>query len=280
MEERLFTQLAELSKAFAKIGLEPVICGGLGIYLCFYKSQDEVQKMIRATNDIDLMLTPTQVPDKARCEAIANIINDQLEYAAAADGRCFRFKKDPQQLLDILAPPLAAFKSEGSRVKFLRSRLHGRLTPEAHFIEQDLRTISLLDLFQSEKDKSSINVKVPSPTNSLILKLFAFNDRTKGQRMNVQSAQAHAWDIYVIIMLTNRNDYLEGQRFLKLHTDSDIIQTARQIVSENFSTIDQSGWQRVLQSSDFYPNLNRQQKEDKLESAKQRLMKWFNVSEH
>jgi hypothetical protein len=39
MDRRLIDQLVELAGSFNKIGLKPVICGGLGIYLCFHKTQ-------------------------------------------------------------------------------------------------------------------------------------------------------------------------------------------------------------------------------------------------
>ncbi len=277
MENKLFQQLADLAESFAKIGLQPVICGGLGVYLCFYKYQGQAQQMIRPTNDIDLMLTATQVFEQSRCRAIAELITGELNYSLCEDGQCFRFKKDHDQRLDVLAPPVNGFNTEGGRVKFVKSILHGRLTNEACFIEEDLRTISLSAFFPDDKSKHSLAVKVPSPTNLLIMKLFAFNDRNEPLREDAARAQAHAWDIYITIMLTDTNDYAQAQKFLERHKDSDVMQTARSIVRNKFSVIDQLGWRAVLQASDFYPGLNRQQKEAKLETAKARLLRWFNL---
>ncbi len=65
MDRRLLEQLADLAKSFDRIGLKPVICGGLGIYLCFHKSEGRAREMIRATTDIDLMLTKSQVLEEA-----------------------------------------------------------------------------------------------------------------------------------------------------------------------------------------------------------------------
>jgi len=42
MDDALLIQLAELAKPFNKLGIKPVICGGLGVYLCFNKSEDAV----------------------------------------------------------------------------------------------------------------------------------------------------------------------------------------------------------------------------------------------
>jgi len=277
MENKLIQQLADLAESFAKIGLQPVICGGLGIYLCFYKNQGDAQQMIRTTNDIDLMLTATQVFEQSRCRVIAELITGELDYSLCEDGQCFRFKKEPDQRLDVLAPPVNGFNTEGGRVKFVKSILHGRLTNEACFIEEDLRTISLSAFFPDDKSKQTLAVMVPSPTNLLIMKLFAFNDRNEPPREDTERAQAQAWDIYITIMLADRNDYLQGQKFLQRHRDSDIIRTAQSIVRNKFSTVDQPGWRSVLQASDFYPDLNRQQKEAELETAKARLLRWFNL---
>ena len=54
IDERLASQLLELAQAFDKIRITPVICGGLGLYLCFQRYSAE---QLRVTNDIDLMLT-------------------------------------------------------------------------------------------------------------------------------------------------------------------------------------------------------------------------------
>jgi len=119
---------------------------------------------------------------------------------------------------------------------------------------------------------------VPSPTNLLLLKLFAFNDRDEGDRQDSERAQAHAGDVYVTIMLTDRADYLEGQDFLSRHKDSDIIRTARSIVAGKFHAVEQAGWRRVLESSDFYPVLDRREKEARLDEARRRLLRWFDIS--
>jgi hypothetical protein len=57
MDKRLIEQLAELAESFNRIGLRPVICGGLGIYLCFHEAEGQASRMIRTATDIDLMLT-------------------------------------------------------------------------------------------------------------------------------------------------------------------------------------------------------------------------------
>ncbi|MHC4226903.1 MAG: hypothetical protein ACYSW0_05690, partial [Planctomycetota bacterium] len=76
MDRRIIEQLTELAESFNRIGLKPVICGGLGIYLCFHKAEGQVRQMIRATTDIDLMLTKIQIFEQARRLAIADTITD------------------------------------------------------------------------------------------------------------------------------------------------------------------------------------------------------------
>ncbi|MHC4204480.1 MAG: hypothetical protein ACYSTT_07495 [Planctomycetota bacterium] len=92
MDNRLIEQLADLAESFNRIGLRPVICGGLGIYLCFHKAQ--ASDMIRVTNDIDLMLTETQVFEQARCRAIAEIITGELRYVVREGREHLHFMKD------------------------------------------------------------------------------------------------------------------------------------------------------------------------------------------
>lgn len=185
--------------------------------------------------------------------------------------------KDNKQFLDILAPPVEGFKTKDFRIKLVGSKLHGHLTSEACFIEEGLRTVSLLQFLPDNDKRPNLEVQVPSPTNSLILKLFAFNDRDEGQRQDSERAQAHALDIYIAIMLTNRNDYEEGREFLSRHKGSEIIQKARSIVDNKFSSVEKSGWRLVLEASGFYPEINVRQKRDRLESAKNRLLKWFSI---
>ena len=104
-----------------------------------------------------------------------------------------------------------------------------------------------------------------------------FNDRDEGERHNPERVQAHASDVYRIIILTSRADYMEGQRFLSRHEDSDIIQMARSIIRNKFHVIEQTGWRRILESSGFYPDLNRREKEARLDEARHRLIKWFDI---
>ena len=277
MDERLIDQLAELAESFNRIGLKPVICGGLGIYLCFHKATGQARQMIRATTDIDLMLTNTQVREEAERRAIAETITDGLGYVVREGCEYYQFIEEPNQDLDILSPPVEGLEVENFRVKIVKSKLHSHVAPEACFVEEDLRTICLRELMPDSGESSGLEVQVPSPTNLLLLKLFAFNDRDEGPRQDLERAQAQAWDIYVTIMLTNREDYLEGQQFLSSHKDSDIIQTAQMIIAGKFNQVEQAGWRRVLESSGFYPDLNRQEKETKLDEACHRLVRWFDT---
>lgn len=270
MDNAILGQLAELAKALNKIGVKPVICGGLGVYLCFNRSEETARSMIRATHDIDLMLIKQQVMEETHRNAIAEIITKHLEYVVRTGSEHFRFTKEPFGQLDILSPPMDEFRADRTRVKLVKSKLHGHLTEEALYIDEDLRMVELA----SEK----IEIQVPSPTNLLILKLCAFDDRDRDNE--TERAQAHAYDIYIIATLANRDDYLEGQRFLARHSDWQIIERVKSIISNKFGSVSQAGWQRVLEASNFYPDLNPNEKRDELEQAKNRLLRWFTLPEH
>lgn len=223
------------------------------------------------------MRTKTQLLKQAQRRAIADTITDGLGYIVREGCEYYQFTKEPDRDLDILSPPVEGLEVDNFRVKIVRSKLHGHITPEACFIEEGLRTISLQEFLPDSEESSGFEVQVPSPMNLLLLRLFAFNDRDEDQRQDLERAQAHAWDVYVTILLTDRDDYLEGQQFLLRHEDSNIIQTARSIVNSKFNTVEKAGWRRVLESSDFYPVLNRRDKETRLDEARRRLLKWFDI---
>ena len=275
MDDIIFGQLAELAQPLNRIGVKPVICGGLGVFLSLHKQQNEARKMLRATRDIDLMLTEQDVSEVAKRNAIANIITGELKYEVREGCEHFRFQKENNQQLDILTPPINGINVQGGRSKLVKSKLHGRIVPEACFIEEDLRTI-----FSSEISPRGLidnfEALLPSPTNLLTLKLFAFDDRYN--KDDIEHAQTHALDIYLIIaMLTQRRDYLEGQKFLSRHRDSEIIQRAVSIVDSKFSSVDKLGWQLVLEASSFYPEKKVRQKRERLDDTKRRLVRWFTI---
>ncbi len=272
--ENIFAQLAELAKSLNAIGVKPVICGGLGVYIRFYDKSQSFEQMLRTTNDIDLMLVGSDVIAQAKRKAIAETIIDELRYAVREDGRCFRFKKAIDQELDILTPPAKGIKVEGGRAKLVRSKLHGRITEEAEFIEEGLGKVSISTLLKTEQAEE-IFVYVPSSTNILILKLFAFDDRIK--KGDIDRAQAHAWDIYITVLLSARADFEEGQSLLFKHIDSPIVARVQNIVSGNFSSLDQQGWRQLLRTTDFYPELDIDQKKEKLDVAMKRIIRWFKI---
>jgi len=271
MNVAILHQLGRLAEALHRIGLRPVIGGGLGIYLLFW----DRSQMVRATQDIDLVITPSQAREQATREAMAQAIVDELQYIARDDGRCFRFTKEPTQQLDVLTPPIAGVATEGGRVKLVRTKLHGRLTPEACFIEEDLRTVDLSPLMPGRLQAGSLLVSVPSPTNMLILKLFAFDDRDSDPRKDEERAQAHAYDIYLITTLAQLSDFREGRKFLHQHKASEVIQKARDIVATKFLTLDRSGWKHVRTSAAFYPGQSIDSRREQLDLARRRLLRWF-----
>jgi hypothetical protein len=271
MNAAILHQLRELAEAFNRIGLRPVICGGLGLYLLFRNRSQTV----RATQDIDLIITRAQAGERAMRKAMAQVIVDELRYVARDDGRCFRFTKEPTQQLDILTPPIEGVVTEGGRVKLVRTKLHGRLTPEACFIEEDLRTVDLSLLMPGPSQAGSLLVSVPSPANMLLLKLFAFDDRDSPPRRDEERARAHAYDIYLITTLAQLSDFREGRKFLHQHEASDVIQKARDVVAARFLTLEHSGWKCVLTSAAFYPGQSIDNRQEKLDMARRRLLRWF-----
>ncbi|MFA5424550.1 MAG: hypothetical protein WC374_11910 [Phycisphaerae bacterium] len=219
---------------------------------------------LRATSDIDLIVTETQAKKKANRFAILKAIKGDLQYCVCSDAKHFMFEKPPASKLDILVPPLRDddIETDGFRVKLVKSQLHGYLTPEACFIEEGLEKIAVNDYF----------VNVPSISNLLILKLLAFDDRHK--RQDTERAQTHAFDVFVMAELSDTADYRQSREFISIHNESEIINKTRLSISENFKDIESSGWEYVLRTGVF-PQLSPQQKHQRLKHAANRLLRWF-----
>ncbi len=278
MEDRILNQLFELTKAFNEKGIDPVICGGLGIYLYFKGRATDLP--LRTTSDIDIMLTRSQVDDQTKRLWLDEIIYRRLEYDIGEEGKYFQFHKGNGQTLDILIQPVDAIEdieTKDFRAKIVPSRLHGYRTIEAEFIDEDLIKVKLYEIFPENKKAENLTAATPSLTNFLLLKLFAFNDRTDGPRQNDNQAQNHAFDIYVILSLVDSDDYKTGQNFLKRHNDSQIISKTKRIITKRFFSTDSTGWQCLYRVSSFYPNKSRTEKQEKLDHARRRLLRWFNI---
>lgn len=278
MENRIIKQLTELADACQKKDIKPIICGGLGVYLSFCRKEDDIQQMLRATQDIDLMFSKQDLLEEAKRKAMAEIITGELEYVVQEEKKHFGFRKEPDQELDILAPPMEDLKRNNYRLRIIKSTLHGHITEEAEYIDEDLRAISLSETFEEISSEDNVIVYVPCPTNLMIMKLHAFSDRIVGEREDLDRAMAHAFDVYITIMLTNREDLKEGQKLLARHDGSDIILKTKRIIKDSFSNYEKVGWQTILNSPNFHPNLNISQKQEKLQDASARLIRWFGVT--
>ncbi|OHB60531.1 MAG: hypothetical protein A2167_06260 [Planctomycetes bacterium RBG_13_46_10] len=162
MDDKVVNQLVELTQALNRIGLKPLICGGLGIYFAFHGRESEVS--IRTTNDIDLMLTKTHIDNQAKRINIANIITNELKYTALEGSKHFQFHKG-EQLLDILAQTVEGIPIKDFRSIIVKSKLHGYHTPEASFIQEDLIGIPLSRIWPEDNKVVGLEISVPSITN-------------------------------------------------------------------------------------------------------------------
>jgi len=277
MDNVLTNQLAELVKACNRKDIYPIVCGGLGVYLNFREKKGEIASMIRVTQDIDLMFCRQDLLEEAKRKAMAEIITRDLEYVVQDAKKYHGFKKGANQELDILVPPMESLPQKNYRHSIVKSTLHGHITEEAEFIDEDLKTVSLSDVSGNEPDAGRVILHVPSATNLMMMKLHAFRDRFYGDRKDSNRATAHAFDIYIIIMLTDRNDLKQAQSFLERHGRSAIVKKAVGVVENSFAHYEKAGWQTVLSSPNFYPALRVVDKEEKLKQAAARLLRWFGV---
>jgi hypothetical protein len=225
--------------------------------------------------NIDLMFCRQDLLQEAKRKAMAEMITGQLQYVVQEDKKHFGFRKDPEQELDILVPPMKELPQTNYRLKIVESALHGHITQEAEFVDEDLRTILLSDISREYPNGDNVRLYIPCLTNLMIMKLYAFYDRIEGTRKKSDRAAAHALDVYIIIMLTDIDDLKDGQKFLSRHKDSDIIGKTKRIIDSCFSQYENAGWQTVLGSSNFYPADSIAQRNEKLKQASARLLRWF-----
>ena len=144
MDKKIFYQLADLTESFNKIGLKPVICGGLGIYLCFHECEGEAQGLIRTTNDIDLILTKTQVIEKARIQTVdIPITIDAAEFIGSFDCRKGTFNKE-LQLWDVFFDDQVNFQEAvfGANVSFQDCQFEGGTDFSATVFKKNVSFIS------------------------------------------------------------------------------------------------------------------------------------------
>lgn len=276
MDDLLIRQLTELAQACKRKEIRPIICGGLGVYLSFCGKEDDIKNMLRATQDIDLMFSKEDLLEEAKRRAMAEVIREELEYIVQEGKEFHGFKKEPDQELDILVPPMEELKQKNYRLRIVKSALHGHITEEAEYIDEDLHKVSLSDVFEGISSEDAF-VYVPCPTNLMIMKLYAFNDRVEGNRENSDRAMAHAFDVFLVIRLTDRDDLKQGHQFISRHNESLILEKAKAIVKASFYDVQDRGWQTVLSSSNFFPDKNIPDRESELEKASSRLKRWFMV---
>lgn len=277
MDIRLLNQLAELAREFRALNLVPVICGGMAIHLLFEKRAIDSGSILRATRDVDMIVTRSQASSGEALRLLADRLTGPMEYMVVEDRKCFGFAKKSGESLDILAMPLEQYETKGTRVKLVKERLHGRLTEEASFIEEGLRTVELAQFAPQDLTLTGLTVNVPSPTNLLLMKLIAFDDRDAGPRKDDAHANADASDIYIVAMLGDVGDYRGGRELLTRHSDSPIVQRACRTVADKFSSIDGPGWLRVLAAGDLFGGADVAERRRRVEPVMRRLVRWFGV---
>lgn len=271
----IIKQLVALAQACQRRDITPIICGGLGVYLSFCRKQ-EIREIRRVTQDIDLMFSRQDLLEEVKRTAMAEMITGELQYIVQGDKKYHGFRKDPNQEIDILVPPMKELKQNNYRLRIVKSTLHGHITEEAEYIDEDLRVICLSDTFKEFPIEDNVNVYVPCPANLMIMKLYAFRDRIEGDREDMDRAMAHAFDVFITVMLTDRDDLKQGQKFSYRHKDSDIVRQTKSIIEDSFSHYEKIGWQTVLSSPNFYPTISIKERQEKLQQASDRLARWFN----
>lgn len=275
IDDIIIRQLAALAQACQKRNIKPIICGGLGVYLRFC-GKEEIREIRRATQDIDLMFSRQDLLEEAKRTAMAEMITGELQYIVQEDKKYHGFRKDPNQKLDILVPPIKELEQNNYRLRIVKSVLHGHITEEAEYIDEGLQVICLPDTFNEFPIEDNVNVYLPCPANLMIMKLYAFRDRIEGDRKDMDRAMAHAFDVFITVMLTDRDDLKQGQEFSYRHKNSDIIRQTKSIIEDSFSHYEKIGWQTVLSSPNFYPTISIKERQKKLQQASARLARWFN----
>jgi Nucleotidyl transferase AbiEii toxin, Type IV TA system len=270
--EPLTTTLLDLARTITGADFKLILGGGFGLYLKQLNRQEsnlrtlipgELWPYPRATEDLDIFLPTELVVDLVQMQALRAAINT-LGFKPVAEAKFLHFSKPWRDggrvKIDMLTGPIVGADAL-AKVKITRPRvrprgeleLHAYLVDEAIDFDQSMLPIPI-EGTDSYGEQGSVTVYIPQPSTFLLMKLHAFADRTED--VNRDLGRHHALDVYRIVAMMTDDEYTSVRFNIERYSKVNVIERARQIVAESFSSPTALGIIRLREHSLFTTQMN------------------------
>ena len=251
----LLSELQILAREFNKLGIEPIIGGGMGLYLrqtminLPETGRYDIVPPLRPTQDIDTFITGDVIVDGQKWSDIRSMLdsNGWTPDDAFLYGHFLKNVEGTDQTikLDLLSsiPNQAELvRVKGPRIKPSDSsaKMHARVAVEAAGIELNAITL-LLD--------NGSTIRIPSSFNFLILKLHAFRDSIDEERK--QFGKHHALDIFRTTLMMRPEDWDAASEHLGDHSNEEYVVEAKRVCGAFFGDATEMGVIRIKENERY-----------------------------
>ncbi len=243
MTDLLKDSIRELAVRLQPFGIRLMIVGGYGLVLRVEGIQHSGVRILggrapvsRSTEDIDCFLGAAIISDGMKTQQIRTVLDD-LGYVAETEHFLFTraIKTDHATLtvrLDLMAAPIEGELAENVKISGPRirantyARLHGRLTPEAVFLEDGAMELDI------SADQSGQMVNLPQAFPYLIMKLFALRDGPKST--DPRTAHRHALDLFTIWSTMTEPEFIAAEALRAKYETHPLMTDVRAITADLF----------------------------------------------
>jgi len=248
--DALETALLDLVFEFERSGIQLILGGGYGLYLKQIELQQQDSRTLidvslwpeaRSTGDMDTFVPTELVANNEQWASIRKAL-DRLGYTPVDNAKFMRFRvvtpAGYEVGFDLLTGPLGSeidrttLNISGERVRPRATKgLHARLAKDAIGLD-DYRPEMTVRGHRSDGSQYAATVSLPHPFTYLITKLHAFFDRRND-------------GIFRIVAMMTEADYSTVQAQIRRFVDDPMLQGARRIVKDHFSSRDALGLIRI-----------------------------------
>lgn len=254
-----------------------ILCGGFGLYLKQLELQQrgsDYQPLLRSefwprprtTEDMDILIR-TEILAKANRFRLLRQALDELGYQPISGAEYMQFvRKLPDGgnvKVDLLTGPVAEPLRDRVRIKDRRISpvaqsigLHAHRSDEALGFQDNLLEIRIAGQCTDGHAYESAVFISPAIT-FLMMKLFAFRDRNQDKQKDF--ARHHAMDLYRIVAMLDHDEFEQTQTLIQSFGEEAILQEARKIATEFFSSPTALGLLRLRKHNLFEPDMDVQE---------------------
>ncbi|MCC5830641.1 MAG: hypothetical protein JJU36_14435 [Phycisphaeraceae bacterium] len=227
--------------------------GGYGLYLKqLHLEKKRVSTLIgahlwpspRATEDLDLMLSPELVANAHSMAALRDAL-DNLKYQVVDGSEYLQFKRSVSPThtvkIDLLTAQLDVLKvTPGIRADSRRARpaatnrpqLHAHPADGALMLTDRPLMIELTGTLSTGKTYAA-QVAIPHPFSYLLMKLTAYRDRRHDADKDL--GRHHALDVFRIVAMLTETEFEHSLANLRHHKADAQVQSCAALVSSDFS---------------------------------------------